>query len=56
MPEKLKDKSRLSYWILSIVVAILISIFSTRYFTDEHTGRIIIPVLHWLFHWVTRST
>jgi VanZ family protein len=37
------------YWIPAILVAILISIFSTRYFTDKQTGRIILPVLHWLF-------
>jgi VanZ family protein len=56
MSEKLKDKSRFSYWIPSIVVAILISIFSTRYFTDEQTGRIILPVLHWLFPWASHHT
>jgi len=56
MSEKLKDKSRFSYWIPSIVVAILISIFSTRYFTHEQTGRIILPVLHWLFPWASHHT
>jgi hypothetical protein len=46
MSEKLKRKSRFSYWIPSIVVTILISIFSTRYLTVEQTGRIIIPAVH----------
>jgi VanZ family protein len=27
----------------------MISGFSTHYFSDEHTSRIIIPALHWLF-------
>jgi len=31
----------------------MISIFSTHYFTDENTARIIIPALHWLFPWAT---
>jgi VanZ family protein len=30
------------------MVAAIISIFSTHYFSDRQTGRIIIPVLHWL--------
>lgn len=29
--------------------ATIISLFSTGAFTDAHTSRIIIPVLHWLF-------
>jgi VanZ family protein len=49
MPERSADFILLKYWIPAILVAILISIFSTRYFTGEHTGRIIFPVLPWLF-------
>lgn len=44
-------QSRLSYWFPAILVAILISILSTDYFAAEHTSRIIIPALHWLFPW-----
>ena len=43
------SRSRLAYWIPAILVAILISTFSTHYFSDRQTGRIIIPILHWLF-------
>jgi len=39
----------LYYWIPAIVVAILISLFSTHYFSGEETARVIIPLLHWLF-------
>lgn len=39
---------RLKYWIPAIVVAALISLFSTHYFTPEQTGRVIVPVLRWL--------
>ena len=41
-------------WIPAILVAILISTFSTHYFSDQQTGRVILPVLHWLFPWATR--
>ena len=40
---------RLKYWLPAICVAILISLFSTHYFTSEQTGRFILPVLRWLF-------
>lgn len=43
MPERLK------YWIPAICVAIVISGFSTRYFSGERTAHIIIPILRWLF-------
>ncbi len=36
------------YWIPAICVAILISLFSTHYFSGEETARVIIPLLHWL--------
>jgi len=33
----------------AILLAILISVFSTRYFSAEQTGRVIFPLLHSLF-------
>jgi len=29
----------------------MISSFSTQYFSDQHTSRIIVPFLHWLLPW-----
>jgi len=40
---------RLKYWIPALCVALLISSFSTHYFSGEETARFIIPFLHWLF-------
>jgi VanZ family protein len=40
---------RLKYWIPAIGVAIVISIFSTHYFSGQQTARVVIPILHWLF-------
>jgi VanZ family protein len=40
---------RLTYWFPAIGVAILISVFSTQYFSGEHTANFIIPILRWLF-------
>jgi VanZ family protein len=40
---------RLKYWFPAILVAIVISIFSTRYFSGEQTARVIFPILRWLF-------
>ncbi len=40
---------RLKYWLPAICVAILISLFSTRYFSGEQTARVILPLLRWLF-------
>lgn len=40
---------RLTYWIPAICVAVLISTFSTHYFSSEETSRILTPILHWLF-------
>jgi VanZ family protein len=40
---------RFIFWIPAILVAALISIFSTHYFTGDETARVIIPVLHRLF-------
>lgn len=39
---------RFHYWIPAILVAIVISLFSTHYFSGEETARVIIPALHWL--------
>jgi len=36
-------------WIPAILVAILISLLSTHYFSGEETGRVVMPLLHWLF-------
>ena len=41
--------TRLKYWLPAIFVAIFISIFSTHFFSSEQTGRVIIPILRWLF-------
>lgn len=40
---------RLRYWIPALCVALLISTFSSHYFSGEETSRFIIPALHWLF-------
>jgi VanZ family protein len=36
-------------WWPALAWAVVISSFSTHYFTSERTGHIIIPILHWLF-------
>jgi VanZ family protein len=41
--------SRFTYWIPAICVAIVISLFSTHFFSAEQTGRVLLPVLRWLF-------
>jgi len=41
--------SRIVYWIPAICVGIIISLFSTHYFSANQTGHVIIPILHWLF-------
>ncbi len=46
----------LKRWWPALVWALVISGFSTGVFTAEHTSRIIIPVLHWLFPHAARST
>ena len=45
---------RLKYWLPAICVGILISLFSTHYFSGEETARVFIPLLHWLFPTATR--
>jgi VanZ family protein len=42
-------KSRLVYWLPAIFVAALISAFSTHYFSDQQTARVIIPILRKIF-------
>lgn len=41
--------TRLRCWLPAISMAILISAFSTHYFSSEQTGRVIYPILKWLF-------
>jgi VanZ family protein len=45
----LSAASRLGYWLPAILVAILISAFSTQYFSDQQTGHLLLPILHYLF-------
>src|ERR1700687_3497468 len=40
---------RLKYWLPAIGIAIVISLFSTHYFSSEQTARVIFPILRWLF-------
>jgi VanZ family protein len=47
---------RFKYWIPAIGMAILISLFSTHYFSSQQTGRVILPFLHWLFPFATLRT
>lgn len=44
----------LAYWIPALVVGLLISSFSTHYFSDQQTGRVILPALHWFFPWASQ--
>ena len=50
------DRRRFHFWIPAILVATLISLFSTHYFSSQQTGRVIIPMLHWLFPLATPRT
>ena len=45
---------RLQYWLPAILIAVLISVFSTEYFSGEHTARFIYPALRWLFPTASR--
>jgi len=47
---------RLKYWLPAICVAILISLFSTHYFSAQQTAHVIIPILHWLFPYASSRT
>lgn len=44
---------RLKYWIPAICVAIVISLFSTHYFSGEETARVFIPIFHRIFPFAT---
>ena len=46
----------LKRWWPALAWAVVISGFSTSVFTAEHTSRIIIPILHWLFPHATTQT
>ena len=46
----------LKRWWPALAWAVVISGFSTGVFTAEHTSRIIIPILHWLFPHATNAT
>jgi len=48
--------TRLKFWLPAILIAILISVFSTEYFSGENTARVIFPVLRWLFPSASRHT
>jgi VanZ family protein len=39
---------RLSRWWPVLVWAVVISLFSTGAFTDDHTSSVFIPILHWM--------
>ena len=49
MNQSSDHRPRFTYWIPAVIVGVLISVFSTHYFTAEETGRFIFPILHWLF-------
>ena len=51
-----QTRTWLKRWGPVIVWAIVISTFSTGAFTAENTGRIIIPVLHWMLPRVSMET
>lgn len=40
---------RMRHWLPAIFVAALISVFSTHYFSDQQTARVIVPILRRLF-------
>ena len=53
MDSSFSRPSAFNYWLPAIFVAILISIFSTHYFSGEQTARVIIPFFHWLLPWAS---
>lgn len=48
--------SLLKRWWPALAWAVVISLFSTSAFTSENTGRIIIPILHWLMPHAAKAT
>jgi VanZ family protein len=47
--------ARIKYWIPAIIVAAIISIFSTDHFTPEETAKVIVPILHWFLPDASRA-
>lgn len=47
---------QLRYWLPAILLAILIFVFSTQYFSGEQTARVIFPILRWLVPSASRHT
>ena len=43
------DRALVRLWLPVVGWAALISLFSTGWFSNEQTGRVFIPLLHWLF-------
>ena len=48
--------TRVKYWLPAIFIAILISLFSTHFFSSQQTARVIIPTLQWLFPFASHRT
>jgi len=46
----------LARWWPALVWAVVISAFSTNAFTSERTGRILIPIFHWLLPRASQET
>jgi VanZ family protein len=46
----------LARWWPALAWAVVIFIFSTGVFTAENTSRIIVPILHWLFPYLSLAT
>jgi VanZ family protein len=55
MPQTGKS-SWIKTWWPAIAWAVVISLFSTRGFTSENTGRFVMPALHWLFPHASMGT
>jgi len=54
--EGLRLSDRLKHWLPAISVAILISVFSTHFFSYQETARVIMPILQWLFPLASHHT
>jgi len=48
--------THLKYWLPAIVLAVLISVFSTQLFSGENTAHVIFPILRWLFPTASRHS
>jgi VanZ family protein len=51
-----KPMGWLARWWPALVWAVVISLFSTGAFTEEHTSSVIIPILHWLLSKASYAT